>query len=131
MGWQDAALAAAGIIGGVVAVVHGMLVQRLMVGPIQEACAGETWFRGPAGKLVPPLLQFSTFAWLLGGVALVAAAAGWMEVAARVPISLFVGALFLFGAVANLGATRGRHPGGLLMALAVGLIAWSLAAPRL
>jgi hypothetical protein len=47
-----------------------------------------------------------------------------------VAISLFVGALFLFGAVGNLRATRGRHPGGLLMAAAVALIAFSLAASR-
>jgi hypothetical protein len=129
MDWQDAALAAAGVIGSAVAVVHGLLVQRLMVGPIREACSGDKRFRGPVGKLVPALLQFSTFAWFLGGAALVAAAGG-MDEAARLAISLFVGALFLFGAVGNLWATRGRHPGGLLMAAAVVLIAVSLAASR-
>jgi hypothetical protein len=99
------------------------------VGPIREVSAGDKRFRGPVGKLVPALLQFSTFAWFLGGVALVAAA-GWMDGAGRVAISLFVGALFLFGAAGNLWATRGRHPGGLLMAAAVVLIAFSLATAR-
>ena len=35
MAWQDAALAMAGIIGAGVAVVHGVLVQRLMVRPFE------------------------------------------------------------------------------------------------
>ena len=125
MDWNDAALAAAGLIGSGVAVVHGALVQRLMVGPIREAGAGDKRFRGPVGKLVPVLLQFSTFAWFFGGVALVAAA-GWLDGPARLAISLFVGSLFLFGAVANLSATRGRHPGGMLMAAATVLIGFSL-----
>ena len=34
--WQDAALGLAGIIGSGVAVVHGVLVQRLMVRPIER-----------------------------------------------------------------------------------------------
>jgi hypothetical protein len=36
MNWQNAALAMAGVIGSAVAVVHGILVQRLMVKPFEE-----------------------------------------------------------------------------------------------
>ena len=36
MNWQNAALAMAGVIGSGVAVVHGILVQRLMVKPFEE-----------------------------------------------------------------------------------------------
>ena len=35
MTWQDAALGLAGVIGSGVAVVHGILVQRLMVKPFE------------------------------------------------------------------------------------------------
>ena len=56
------------------------------------------------------LLHFSTVAWFLGGLALIAAAA-WLEPGARLATSLCVGGLYLFGALANLWATRGRHPG--------------------
>ncbi len=39
MDWHDAALAMAGMIGAGVAVVHGVLTQRLMVRPFQEIAA--------------------------------------------------------------------------------------------
>lgn len=39
---------------------------------------------------------------------------------------LLVGSMFLYGAVANLWGTRGRHPGWVLMAVAVTLIAVDL-----
>jgi len=126
MDWQDSALAAAGLMGSAVAVVHGLLVQRLMVRPFREISAGDGRFRGAIGRLVPLLLHFSTFGWLLGGMVLIAAA-GWLHGAERLVVASFVGSLFLFGAAGNLWATRGRHPGGILMATAVALIALSLA----
>ena len=41
---------------------------------------------------------------------------------ARLATGLSVGALYLLGALANLWGTRGRHPGWMLMAAALGLI---------
>ena len=45
-------------------------------------------------RLVPMLLHFSTIAWLLGGVALIAAA-GWFGPQARLVTGLGVGGLYL------------------------------------
>ena len=122
MDWQDGALGLAGLIGSGVALVHGLLVQRLMVRPFAEAAQGDNRLGGAVGRLVPLLLHFSTIAWFLGGLVLIAAPLR-LEGEARLVTALFVGALFLFGALGNLWATRGRHPGWMLMAVAVGLIA--------
>jgi hypothetical protein len=121
MAWQNIALGMAGVIGGGVAVVHGVLVQRFMVRPLDEFALADDSISGSTRRLVPLLLQFSTFAWLLGGLALIAAA-NWFEQEARLTTSLFVGSLYMFGAVANLWARRGRHPGWMLMAAALVLI---------
>src|SRR3712207_7143752 len=59
MDWQDAALGAAGFIGSVVAVVHGILVHRIMVRPLEAISVGEARLSGPVRRLVPPLLHFS------------------------------------------------------------------------
>jgi uncharacterized membrane protein YhhN len=66
-------------------------------------------------------LHFSTISWFLGGLALVAAA-NWFDQNVRLAISLFVGGCYMFGAIVNLWATRGRHPGWMLMAAALVLI---------
>ena len=123
---QTLALALAGLIGSAVALVHGWLTQRLMVAPIAATflAAGRT---PPAlRQLVPALLQFSTFNWFLGGLALVAAAF-WLPPEARLPIGILVGSSYLYGAVFNLRATRGRHPGWMLLAVALALIAYGVA----
>lgn len=71
---------------------------------------------------MPLLLHFSTLSWFLGGLALIAAADLFGR-DARLATALFVGSSYLFGALANLWGTRGRHPGWMLMAAAVILIA--------
>ena len=125
MDWHDAALALAGLIGSGTALVHGVLTQRLMVGPIGAALGTEKKLSAPIRKLVPMLLHFSTFAWLAGGLGLIAAAA-WLGPAAKLTIGLLVGSLYLYGAVGNAWATRGRHPGWMLMAVAVLLIGYGV-----
>ena len=125
MTWQDAALALAGVIGSSVAVFHGVLTQRLMVAPIGAVLSGEKRLSAPIRKLVPVLLHFSTFAWLVGGLALIAAAAS-PDRDLKLAIGLLVGSLYLFGAVGNGWATRGRHPGWMLMAAAIVLIAYGI-----
>ncbi|HEX8668060.1 MAG TPA: hypothetical protein VF727_06790 [Allosphingosinicella sp.] len=121
MDWHDWALVAAGVIGSGVAAVHGVLVQRLLVRPIAALSAGERTMRAPVRRLVPVLLHFSTLAWFLGGVALIWAA-GWAGREARLTVCLFVGGFYLFAAAGNCWATRGRHPGWMLMAAALALI---------
>src|SRR6185369_15978771 len=93
--WQDIALVTAGIIGCGVAVIHGVLVQRLMVRPL-EAIADRR-YSGPVRRLVPPLLQFSTYNWFLGGLVLIAAGL-WFGREARLAMGALVGASYLFGA---------------------------------
>ena len=103
------------------AVFHGVLIQRLMVRPLEGFFLTDKRTATSVKKLVPLLLHFSTISWLLGGFALIAAA-NWFEQGARLATGLFVGSLYLFGALANLWATRGRHPGWMLMAAAIVLI---------
>jgi hypothetical protein len=121
MTWQDAALALAGVIGSSVAVFHGVLTQRLMVRPVEALFVADRRIAAPIRRLVPLLLQFSTFTWLLGGLVLIAAAL-WFEHDARLATGLLVGSSYLYGAVGNLWGTRGRHPGWMLMAVALVLI---------
>jgi len=121
MNLRDAALGMAGVIGCCVAVFHGILTQRLMVRPLEEFFLTDKRTAASVRRLVPLLLHFSTVSWFLGGLALIAAA-NWFEHDARLATGLFVGSLYLFGALGNLWATRGRHPGWMLMALALILI---------
>ena len=121
MTWQDAALALAGVIGSSVAVFHGVLTQRLMVRPVEALFVADRRIAAPIRRLVPLLLQFSTFNWLLGGLVLIVAAL-WFEHDARLATGLLVGSSYLYGAVGNLWGTRGRHPGWMLMAVALVLI---------
>ena len=123
MNWHDAALAVAGVIGSGVAVVHGVLVQRLMIRPI-EALANPP-LSSTVRRLVPGLLHFSTFNWFIGGLALIAAAV-WLQPDAKLATGLLVGSSYLFGAVGNLWSTRGRHPGWMLYAIALVLIGFGL-----
>ncbi len=125
MTWQNTALGLAGLIGSGTAVVHGILTQRLMVQPIEVLFEGDGRISAPVKRLVPLLLQFSTFVWFLGGLALIAAAL-WFEPDVRRATGLLVGATYLFGALGNLWGTRGHHPGWMLLAAALILIAFAL-----
>ncbi len=125
MSWQNAALTIAGIIGSGVAVVHGILVQRLMVKPFEEFALADGRIGAPVRRLMPLLLHFSTISWFLGGLALIAAAR-WLEGEAKLATGVFVGSLYLFGALGNLWGTRGLHPGWMLMAAALVLIAFGI-----
>ena len=116
---HDWAFVAAGIIGCIVAVIHGLLLQKLMIRPILSgAKLAET-----SRRLVPLLLHFSTIFWFLGGVALIIVPS--MGSASTVlATAIFVGTLYGFGALGNLWGTRGKHPGWMLLAVAVGLIVY-------
>ena len=76
-------------------------------------------------RLVPVLLHFSTFVWFLGGLTLIAAAS-WFGRDARLTTILLVGGTYVFGVLGNFWATRGRHPGWMLLALALALMAFSV-----
>jgi hypothetical protein len=125
MNCRNAALAMAGVIGCGVAVVHGIFVQRLTVKPFEEFAFADGRMGAPIRRLVPLLLHFSTISWFLGGLVLIAAAR-WSERDVRLTIGIFVGSLYLFGALGNLWGTRGLHPGWMLMAVALVLIAFGI-----
>lgn len=126
MNWQTAALGLAGAIGSGVAVVHGVLTQRLMVQPFEALAQNDKRFSATIQRLIPVLLHFSTVAWFAGGIALIAAAI-WFDPPARFATGLFVGALYLFGMIGNVWGTRGRHPGWMLLAVALALIVFAIA----
>jgi hypothetical protein len=125
MNWQNAALGLAGVIGSGTAVVHGILTQRLMVRPIEALFLSHGRISAPVRRLMPGLLHFSTIVWFLGGLALIAASI-WFDRDAKLATGLFVGSTYLFGALGNLWGTRGRHPGWMLMAAALVLIAFAV-----
>jgi hypothetical protein len=127
-GMRDIALIAAGVIGACVAIVHGVLTQRLMVAPIDALFRQNGHIAPSIRRLVPILLHLSTVSWFLGGLTLVAAAL-WFDADAKLATAWFVGSLYLFGVVGNLWGTRGRHPGWVLLALALGLVVAGAGAP--
>ena len=123
MNSHDVALVSAGVIGSGVALVHGGLIQRLMVKPIQQLA--DRSLALPIRRLVPLLLHFSTFNWFIGGIALIAAAI-FFQWQARLATGLLVGSSYLFGALGNLWSTRSPHPGWVLYTVATGLIAYGV-----
>jgi hypothetical protein len=126
MNWQSAALALAGVIGSGVAVFHGVLTQRLIIRPFEEVSNGKL---APAiRRLVAGLLHFSTFNWFLCGVALIVVAL-WCGRDARLAVGLLVGSSYLYGALGNFWATRGRHPGWMLYSGAMVLIVCGIVRP--
>lgn len=127
MDWRSAALIAAGVIGCGVALVHGLLVQRLMVKRLSALVSADGRTPAPVRRLIPLLLHFSTFNWFVGGLALIGVAL-WLGPEARVVTGVLVGSAFAFGAIGNAWATRGRHPGWALYAVAVGLIVFGVGA---
>lgn len=120
MDTNHASLSLAGLIGGATAIIHGVLTQRLMAAPVGRLMEHEPRISLSIRRLIPLLLQYSTYSWLVGGLALVAVANWWPQ--ARLPVSLLVGSSYLYAAVANCWGTRGRHPGWMLMAAALFLI---------
>ena len=127
MPWHNLALSAAGLIGAVVAIMHGVIVQQLMVEPLSQRAAADPPISPVVRRLILPLLHFSTFVWFAGGIALIFATS--LDSQARLCVGLLVGVTYLFGAVGNFWATRGRHPGWIMMALALVLITFGAIVP--
>jgi hypothetical protein len=128
MNSHDAALAAAGLIGSAVAVIHGVVTQRLMIAPFERLALADGRIAAPIRRLVPCLLHFSTFNWFLGGLVLIVAAVSFGP-DARLVTAMLVGSSYLFGSLGNFWGNRGRHPGWALYAVAVALIVYGVA-PR-
>lgn len=125
---EDAALILAGSIGIVTAIAHGVLTHRLMAQPLLAAAGKHRGIEPSILRLFPLLLQFSTYCWLAGGIALIGVAL-WADPASRLTTSLFVAGFYLFGAIGNLWGTRGKHFGWVLLAAAVLLIGFGAVKP--
>ena len=123
---HDIALVAAGIIGSSVALVHGLLTQRYLVDPIQDLAAGR--LSAVVRKLTTVLLQFSTFNWFVGGLALVVAVYA-LGREARLAVGLLVASSYLYAVLGNFWASQGRHPGWMLYGVVLCLIAYGLVKP--
>jgi hypothetical protein len=119
--WRDLALAGAGVIGVVVAIAHGFAMQRRIVRPLNALLDSSRVVSRAGANLVAPLLHVSTFTWLVGGLLLIVAAAR-LQGEARVLVSFYVGGIYLYAAIMNAWATRGRHVGWPLMSLALILL---------
>jgi hypothetical protein len=124
MNWHDFALIGAGVVGSVTAIIHGVLTQRFIAKPVDDLAGKQ--LSGQIRRLAPGLLHYSTYSWLLCGLALIAAAV-WFDQPARLVTGLFVASHYAYGVIGNFWATRGRHPGWMLLALSIGLIAFGLA----
>lgn len=118
MHWQSVALAIAGLIGCGTAIMHGSLLQTMIIRPLVPALAADGQLPAPVRGLVPLLLHFTTFNWLLSGLLLLVSAF-WFGGDARLVTALFSGSSFLFGALGAFSAIRAPHPSWMLMALAV------------
>jgi hypothetical protein len=123
MDWRNAALVAAGIIGCGVAILHGVLIQRLMIRPVRQL--GSPPFDATIKRLFAGLLHFTTYNWFLSGLALLGAVF-WLGEEGKLVTGLLVGSSYLFGALGNLWATRRPHPGWILYGAAVLLIVYGL-----
>ncbi|AYB47823.1 hypothetical protein [Paenibacillus lautus] len=125
MDWNSIVLTAAGVIGGGTAVIHGILMQRLIIRPIEADFTANGRIPGTLQKLVALLLHVSTLNWLLSGLALIASAI-WFEYDVRLMVGLLAGSSFLYGAILSFWAIRRAHPGGILMSAACILIVLGL-----
>jgi hypothetical protein len=92
-----------------------------MIAPIMGAVSEGKLLPRPTRRLIPILMHFSTFCWFAAGLALIAAAL-WLDPATRLPVILCAAALYAYGMIGNCWATRGRHPGWVLLAIALALI---------
>lgn len=118
---NDMLLLSAGVIATSAAIIHGYLTQKYLVSPILSfTCSDSRMF----SRLRAMLIQYSTFSWVIGGVALILATQ--LETEARRAIIVLVGAGYAFAVTGNAWATSGRHVGWMVysVVLAMLIFAW-------
>jgi len=106
-------IVAAGVLGMAIAIVHGMLGARKIVAPIADIAP-------PHKRILHAIMFLSAVYWFAGGAALAAAPLYFDGEQKRLAV-IVVSAIYASGAAANFWATRGRHFGWMLLALATGL----------
>jgi hypothetical protein len=125
MSGPDIALIAAGALGAAIAIIHGVLMQRYMIGPIQTWFDSSARMNAASKALTPILLHLSTLYWFAGGLTLIAAAL-WFDPSAKLAVACCVAALYVPAVIGNFWGTRGRHPGWMLYAVSVALLAYGV-----
>ena len=106
-------LLSAGILGMAISVVHGYLGQRRVLTALQADAI-------IAGQVNKAVFHLSTWYWFIGGLSLVVVPKISVAPAAAA-VALGVAILYFSAAAANFWATRGRHFGWVLLAIAGGL----------
>lgn len=121
MNEADLALVSAGTVGTVTAIVHGFVMQRQLIKPLLATPGIGRNMSRTALRLVGPLLQVSTLAWLVTGGLLIWAGL-WATSEPRFVVCVAGVIVYGHAAIANAVAVRRLHPGWVLMGLAAGLI---------
>ena len=118
---KDILLTAAGAIAALTALIHGYLTQKFLVARLDTPDQATVPM---LRRLSAMLLQYSTFSWFIGGVALIVAAR--MGIETRRLIILLVGAQYLFAIAGNAWASHGTHVGWMVYSLVLVLmiLAW-------
>lgn len=124
MALPDILLFIAGVVGMIVGIIHTLVMRRVIIRPIQMAVDHHATMRVGAKRLVAPLLYVSGLTWFVEGAALVAAAM-FVHGPGRLLICAVAAISYGYAAALNAWATRGRHFGWALMALAVLLVVGS------
>lgn len=115
---RDVALVAAGALAIAVAVVHGALLEVRLFPKAEIASVR-------AGRLVRAVCRLSTLDWIAVAVLVMAAPALGSQAARDVIVAAAV-TVYGSAAVLNAAATRGRHPGWMLMTCVVVLAVMGL-----
>jgi len=113
---NDISIIAAGLLGMLIAVIHGYLGATKVVHPVQG-------IHPSAKRILHGIFMLSALYWFIGGAVLISAPFQ-LSSDARFIAVMIVGALYLSGALVNFWATRGRHFGWILLSIAV-VLAWT------
>ncbi|MEM7284064.1 MAG: hypothetical protein AAF438_20860 [Pseudomonadota bacterium] len=109
----DTLLYASGALGVLISLVHGYLGETKVVVPSEAP-------NPSAKRVLHAIMVLSAVYWFAAAVLLLVTPE-FVSVSARPYVVYGVAAVFLSGSVGNLWATRGRHPGWALLAIAAGL----------
>ncbi|MEM9622157.1 MAG: hypothetical protein AAF993_10940 [Pseudomonadota bacterium] len=110
---NEVMLTTAGVLGMLIALVHGYLGETQVVRHAQAATES-------GQRVLHAIMFLSAVYWFVGGLVL-ALAPAYLDAGTTSVVAYTVAAIFAGGALGNLWATRGKHFGWLLLAAATGL----------
>ncbi|MEZ5841549.1 MAG: hypothetical protein R3D02_14350 [Hyphomicrobiales bacterium] len=110
---EDLVLIGAGAGGVLVALIHGYLGRTAVLPNLAGASAS-------ARRVNAAVFQLSTLYWLAGGAVLIAAPFVLSQ-SQRTLAAGMMAFVYAAAAIGNFWATRGRHPGWMLLAIVTGM----------